>query len=174
MGQGRYVTGAGGRDASARNPDSVVHGRRGCDYAGFLAWCLGYDRHQPGFTAGSDWVNADSMICEAELVGGWFRPLLAPEIGAVIAYCSIDLDRDGRRDRDGHAALIVEPPGCWTASDAAWAALRIIHCSPSIQRRRGHAIDETHAAAWAHRASFRGTSHPRWRTRFLRYVRTGA
>ena len=174
VGHGRYIAGAGGRDASARTPDGVVHGRRGCDYAGFLAWCLGYDRYQPGFTAGSDWVNADSMICEAELVGGWFCPLLAPEIGAVIAYCSIDFDRDGRRDRTGHAALIVELPGCWTTSDTAWAALRIIHCSPSIHRRRGHAIDETHAAAWAHRASFRGASHPRWRTRFLRYVRAGA
>lgn len=172
VGHGRYVVGAGGRDAVARTPDSVVRGRRGCDGAGFLAWCLGYDRHQRGFTPCSDWVNADSMICEAELFGGWFRPLVAPELGAVIAYCSIDLERDGRRDRAGHVALVVALPDRWTADDAAWAAMRIVHCSPSIQRRRGHAIDETHAAAWASRASFRGTSHPRWRTRFLRYLRT--
>ncbi len=174
VGQGRYTVGAGGRDASALTPDSVVRGRRGCDYAGFLAWCLGYDRHQRGFTPVSDWVNADSMICEAEIFGTWFRPLVTPEIGAVIAYCSIELERDGRRDRVGHAALVVEVPDRWTTSEAAWAAMRIIHCSPSIQRRRGHAIDETHAAAWAHRASFRGASHPRWRTRFLRYLRAEA
>jgi hypothetical protein len=112
------------------------------------------------------------MICEAETVGAWFQPLPAPEIGSVVAYCSIELERDGRRDRTGHAALVVDLPDRWTITEAAWTAMRIIHCSPSIQRRRGYAIDETHAAAWAHRASFRGTSHPRWRTRFLRYLRT--
>lgn len=174
MGRGRYLVGAGGRNAAARTPDSVVRGRRGCDYAGFLAWCLGYDRHQRGFTPGSDWISADSMICEAETQGAWFRALAAPELGSVLAYCSIELERDGRRDRIGHAALVVELPERWTVTEAAWAALRIIHCAPSIQRRRGYAIDETHAAAWAHRASFGGTSHPRWRTRFLRYLRASA
>jgi hypothetical protein len=174
VGQGRYVAGAGGRNAAARSPDSVVRGLSGCDDAGFLAWCLGYDRHQRGFTSGSDWVNADSMICEAETTAAWFQPLFVPEIGAVIAYCSIDLECDGRYDRAGHAALIVELPDRWTSCDAAWAAMRIIHCSPSVQRRRGHAIAETHAAAWAHRAGFRGAVHPRWRTRFLRYLRGDA
>jgi hypothetical protein len=139
----------------------VVRGRYGCDYAGFLAWCFGYDRHQPGFTAGSDWINADSMICESETRGAWFQPLVAPEIGAVIAYCSIDLERDGRQARAGHAGLVVGLPDVWGSGDATWSALRIIHCSPSIQRRRGHGIGETHAAAWAHRASFHGSSHPR-------------
>src|SRR5262249_33117222 len=152
VGQGRYVVGAGGRDASARTPESIVRGRRGCDDAGFLAWCLGYDRYQPGFTPASDWVNAHSMIYEAETLRAWFQPLVTPETGAVSAYCSIELERDGRRDRAGHAALVVDVPDRWPPDDAAWTALRIIHCSPSIQRRRGHAIDETHAAAWAHRA----------------------
>jgi hypothetical protein len=172
VGQGRYVVGAGGCDASAARPESVARGKLGCDYAGFLAWCLGYDRYQRGFVPGSDWINADSMIREAETLGTWFRPLVAPEIGAIVAYCSIDLERDGQRDRIGHAALVVEVPDRWSAGETAWTALRIIHCSPSIQRRRGHAIDETHAAAWAHRATFRGTSHPHWRSRFLRYLRT--
>lgn len=172
VGQGRYVAGAGGHDASARSPDSIVGARRGCDYAGFLAWCLGYDRYQRGFTPGSDWVNADSMICEADTLGAWFRPLVAPEIGAVMAYCSIELERDGRLDRAGHAALIVRLPDRWSSGESEWAAMRIVHCSPSVHRRTGHAIDETHAVAWAHRASFRGASHPRWRTRFLRFVRS--
>jgi hypothetical protein len=171
VGQGRYVVGAGGRDAAAPSPDSVIRGRRGCDYAGFLAWCLGYNRHQRGFTCGSDWVNADTMICEAETTGAWFRPLATPEIGAIVAFCSIELDRDGHTDRAGHAALIAELPERWHPGDAAWAAMRLIHCSRSIQRRRGHAIDETHAATWAHRATFHGVSHPHWRARFLRYLR---
>jgi hypothetical protein len=174
VGQGRYIIGAGGRDAAASCPDGTVRGRRGCDYAGFLAWCMGYDRYQRDFTRGSDWVNADSMICEAETAGTWFQPLAAPELGAIVAYPSIALDHDGHRDRVGHAALVVELPEPWSSTDAAWTSLRIIHCSPAIQRRLGHAIDETHAAAWAHRASFRGASHPRWRARFLRYLRAEA
>ena len=114
------------------------------------------------------------MICEAETTCAWFQPLVAPELGAIVAYCSIALEHDGRRERAGHAALVVSVPERWSASEAAWTAMRIIHCSPSIQRRRGYAIDETHAVAWAHRASFRGVAHPRWRTRFLRYLRAEA
>jgi hypothetical protein len=172
VGQGRYVVGAGGRNPTALAPDSLVRGRRGCDYAGFLAWCLGYDRCQRGFTRGSDWVNADSMICEAETTGAWFQPIVAPELGAIVSYCSIELERDGRCDRVGHAALVVGVPERWSYGVAAWTELRVIHCAQSIQRRRGYAIDETHAAAWGHRASFRGVTHPRWRARFLRYVRS--
>jgi hypothetical protein len=173
VGTGRYLVGAGGRDPDAGTPDSVVRGRRGCDYAGFLAWCFGYDRYQRGFVFGWDWINADSMIVEAETCKAWFRPLPEPEIGAIVAYSSIDLECDGHRDRVGHAGLVVALPARWSSDDHAWAALRIIHCSRSIQRRRGHAIDETHAVAWAHRASCRGALHPCWRTRFLRYVHAG-
>lgn len=170
LGRGRYLVGAGGHDPTAPSPDSVVRGRRGCDYAGFLAWCLGYSRRQRGFTSSSDWINADTMIEEAETRALWFLPIAEPEPGAILAYCSISLDRDGQRDRLGHAALITSRPTRWTLADSSWSALRIIHCSPSIQRRHRHAIAETHAASWAHRASFRGISHPHWRARFLRYL----
>lgn len=171
LGRGRYLIGAGGYAPDEPSPESIVRGRRGCDYAGFLAWCLGYSRHQRGFTSSSDWINADSMIEEAETRASWFRPLAEPEPGAILTYCSISLERDGQRDRVGHAALIVERPFRWTSNDAAWAAMRIIQCAPSIQRRHRYAIAETHASAWAHRASFRGATHPHWRARFLRYLR---
>lgn len=170
VGTGRYLVGAGGRDARARTPDSRVRGRRGCDDAGFLAWCFGYDRYQPGFTHGWDWINADSMIIEAETARAWFRQLPEPELGAIAAYCSIALERDSQRDRVGHAGLVAALPATWTTDDLTWSAMRIIHCAPSIQRRHGYAIGETHAVAWAHRASYRGATHPYWRTRFLRYV----
>lgn len=171
IGRGKYLLGAGGYDPGAGSPESTLRGRLGCDYAGFLAWCLGYRRLQRGFTSASDWINADSMIDEAETRGAWFAALAEPELGSLVSFCSIALERDGRPDRLGHAALIVSLPGRWTNSDAGWAAMRIIQCAPSIQRRRGFAIDETHAAAWGHRATFRGVSHPRWRTRFLRLIR---
>lgn len=171
LGQGRYLLGAGGFDPDAPSPYTELRGRTGCDYAGFLAWCLGYPRRHPGLLGTSDWINADTMIEEAETRARWFSLLPEPEPGAILAYCTISLEHDGHRDRPGHAALIVERPPRWTLADASWTAMRIIHASPAIQRRYGHAIDETHAAAWAHRATFRGLTHPHWRTRFLRYLR---
>jgi hypothetical protein len=171
VGTGRYLVGAGGRVPGAARPDSTVRGRRGCDAAGFLAWCFGYDRYQRGFARGWDWVNADSMIAESETFTAWFEEVVEPEVGAVVVYPSVALARDGRYDRVGHAGLVVERPTYWGADAEAWAAMRVIHCAASIQRRHGHAIGETHAVAWADRASCRGASHPRWRTRFLRYIR---
>lgn len=171
IGRGRYRVGAGGHDPRDLSPESLVGGRLGCDYAGFLAWCLGYSRHQRGFTSSADWVNADSMIEESETRGLWFLPLGGPELGAVVAYCSISLERDGQRDRVGHAALVVEHPPRWTSSESDWSAMHIIQCAPSIQRRTRYAIAETHAASWGRRASFRGACHPHWRARFLRYLR---
>lgn len=171
VGTCRYLVGAGGREPRAPSPDDGEPGRRGCDGAGFLAWCFGYDRYHRGFMPGWDWINPDSMIIEAETRRDWFVQLAAPEVGAVVAYCSIDFARDGRRDRAGHAGVVVAIPPSWTADGQGWADVRVIHCARSIQRRCGYAIDETHAVRWAHRASWRGVSHPYWRTRFLRYVR---
>lgn len=174
VGRGHFLRGAGGRSPAAEGPEGPVgpvNGRVGCDGPGFVAWCLGYDRYQPGFAGGWDWVGPDSMILEAESSGRWFRPLGGPEVGALIVYPSIELARDGRTDRPGHVGLIAATPPAWTREEARWAALRVIHCAASLQRRYGHAIDETHAVAWSGRASFQGRSHPRWRTRFLRYVR---
>jgi hypothetical protein len=108
------------------------------------------------------------MIAEAETAGRWFQPLAAPELGAVIVYPSVELERDGARARASHLGIISAVPASWL--DREWTALRVIHCSASLQRRLGHAIDETHAVAWARRATFRGATHPRWRTRFLRYT----
>lgn len=170
VGTGRYLVGAGGLDPRAAIPDTSRGIRTGCDGAGFLAWCLGYPRHHRDFVWGWDWINPDSMIVEAEARGAWFRPVSRPEVGAVLAYPSIDLERDGRTDRAGHAGLIVAAPTSWNGTASAWSAIRVIHCSLSIQRRRGYAIAETHAADWAQRAVFRGASLPRWRTRILRYV----
>lgn len=171
VGRGRYALGAGGRDPGAATPESKVGGRPGCDAAGFVAWCLGYDRYQPGFAGAWDWVGPDSMIADAESARAWFDTLPGPEVGALIAYPSIDLERDGRTDRAGHVGLIVEAPALWSRADTAWTAIRVVHCARSLQRRVGHAIDETHGVGWSQRATFRGHAHPRWRTRFLRYLR---
>lgn len=170
VGRGHFLQGAGGRDPGARGPEGVCGSRVGCDGPGFVAWCLGYDRYQPGFAGGRDWVEPDAMILEAESTARWFQPLATPEVGALIVYPSIELVRAGRIDRRGHVGLVAAAPANWPRDDARWTALRVIHCAASLQRRHGHAIGETHAVAWSSRATFQGHSHPRWRTRFLRYV----
>ena len=40
----------GGKDPYAQHPADWSYGNRTptCDCAGFVAWCLGYDRYQPG------------------------------------------------------------------------------------------------------------------------------
>lgn len=171
VGRGRFLQGAGGRDPGAPGPEGACGSRVGCDGPGFVAWCLGYDRYQPAFAGGWDWVEPDSMILEAESTGRWFQQLAIPEVGALIVYPSIELVRAGRSDRRGHVGLIAVVPTSWPRDDARWTALRVIHCAASLQRRHGYAIGETHAVAWSSRATFQGQSHPRWRTRFLRYVR---
>jgi hypothetical protein len=148
VGRGRFLQGAGGRDPGAPGPEGACGSRVGCDGPGFVAWCL-----------------------EAESTGRWFQPLAIPEVGALIVYPSIELVRAGRIDRRGHVGLIAVAPPSWPRHDARWTALRVIHCAASLQRRHGYAIGETHAVAWSSRATFQGQSHPRWRTRFLRYVR---
>ena len=171
VGRGHFLLGAGGRDPRAPGPEGACGSRVGCDGPGFVAWCLGYDRYQPAFAGGWDWVEPDAMILEAESTGRWFQPLAIPEVGALIVYPSIELVRAGRIDRRGHVGLVAAAPTSWPRDDARWTALRVIHCAASLQRRHGHAIGETHAVAWSSRATFQGQSHPRWRTRFLRYVR---
>lgn len=171
VGRGRFLQGAGGRDPKAPGPFGACGSRVGCDGPGFVAWCLGYDRYQPAFAGSWDWVEPDAMILEAESTGRWFQPLAIPEVGALIVYPSIELVRAGRIDRRGHVGLVAAVPTSWPRDDARWTALRVIHCAASLQRRHGHAIGETHAVAWSSRATFQGQSHPRWRTRFLRYVR---
>lgn len=171
VGRGRFVLGAGGRDPSAPTPETAVGRKVGCDSAGFIAWCLGYDRYQPGFAVGWDWVGPDSMITDAETSNLWFEVVPVPEPGALVVYPSIDLELDGRTDRAGHVGLVVATPPLWHRTDPAWSGLRVIHCARGLQRRVGHAIDETHGVAWSQKASFRGHSHPRWRTRFLRFRR---
>jgi hypothetical protein len=168
------VRGAGGRDPAADGPEGAWRDKVGCDGPGFVAWCLGYDRYQPGFVPGWDWVGPDAMLAEAETASRWFAPLAGPEPGALVVYPSIALTRDGHRDRVGHVGIVVQAPPHWGPTAQPWAALRVVHCTANLWRRQGHAIGETHGVAWSGRASFRGRAHPHWRARFLRYAGAGA
>src|SRR5678816_181281 len=107
IGRGHFLQGAGGRDPGAPGPEGACGSRVGCDGPGFVAWCLGYDRYQPAFAGGWDWVEPDAMILEAESTGRWFQPLAIPELGALIVYPSIELVRAGRIDRRGHVGLVA-------------------------------------------------------------------
>lgn len=175
---------SGGRDPFA--PDCASHWRTlinliavaSCDCAGFVAWCLGYDRYQPdAFMPGSgwDWINCDSMIADARGPQTFYEELIAtgeplrdqrPLPGDVVVFPSIDLDHDGSRDRVGHTGIIVAVAPTWTPGD--WRSLRVAHCSSGNGRR---AIAETSGAPWAGRERFRGLTNPRWTSTILRYRR---
>jgi hypothetical protein len=151
----------GGRNPDAPDPASHWindHGDRvaTCDCAGFVAWCLGFDRYQPGtFEYWDGWINTDSAIFEAENNGEWFERLAAPELGCLIVYPS-----HGKAPNRliGHVGIVVAVPEN--------ARIRVIHCSSGNDRRTGHAIQETDDAAWRDAAD-----KPPKRTRFLRYLK---
>lgn len=175
---------SGGRDPYA--PDPASHWRSPvkrialatCDCSGFAAWSLGYDRHQPG--EDEEWFNTDAMIRDARAGGAtWFRELVLdhadplrrqrPLPGDLAVFGSIDLDRDGARDRVGHVGVIVGVPPSW--APGLWGALEVVHCSGGNDRRFGRAIAKTTGIAWAGRDTFRGRTNPRWAATILRYQR---
>lgn len=67
----------GGNDPNADHCGSPSYGDRvfTSDCVGFVMWCLGLDRLQPGFGGvNGDWLNCKSMIFDAERDGKYFQP----------------------------------------------------------------------------------------------------
>jgi len=149
------------------------------DCAGFVAWCLGYDRYQPeDFHYYGGWINCDSAILDAEGKQEWFAPLIEtgdPERdqralpGDVVVFPSIDLDHDGSRDRVGHIGVIVGVSPRW--KPGAWSELRVAHCSSGNTKKAGQAIAETSGVIWSQREAYKNHSNPRWAARVIRYRR---
>lgn len=174
----------GGRDPDADDPATHWKSKylrtpmATCDCAGFVAWCCGYARKQPGFVKGWDWINCDSMIAEARLVGAWFRVLSQPVAGCIVVYQSIDADNDGDRDRIGHTGIVtgmVDQFGKpmleldWTTP--RWDRLQVAHCSPSNEKRFGWAIAETSGTSFAGKGAYKKEARDEWSSVFLQYQR---
>jgi hypothetical protein len=182
----RLADHSGGRDPFA--PDPASHWRSAikriplatCDCSGFVAWELGYDRHQPGDEAGEDWWNTDAIVRAARsATSTWFHQVLIdhpdplrrqrPLPGDLVVYPSIDLDHDGSRDRVGHIGGIVGVAPIW--APGMWGALEVVHSSKGNDRRLGRAIAKTTGMPWAGAERFRGRTDPRWGAIIVRYQR---
>lgn len=165
----------GGRDPHA--PDCASHWTSAvkriplatADCAGFVAWCLGFDRYQPDrFSTYGGWINCDSAIIDARTSREWFEIAEKPTPGDLIVYPSVDYDRDGDRDRVGHVGVIVDVSA---RVPGTFSGLRVVHCSAGNDRRLGRAIAETDATPWAGAATYRGETRAAWGAVFLRYRR---
>jgi hypothetical protein len=86
----------------------------------------------------------------------------APEIGCVVVYGS--RYPAGMPRRSGHIGIVVGgvSDDFWHGSREEYAALRVVHCSSTNDRRHGQAIRETGGLTWSHE------DRP---ARFLRYLR---
>lgn len=171
----RYVLGAGGRDPKVTDPQSEVRrgGRtfRGLDCSGAACYILGFDRYQPEFEPRGGWVNTDGIIEDARGGRQLFEPVDYPEPGCLVVFPGVDLDRDGKRDRIGHVAFVVEPPAEWDPSTPQFELLRIIDCAPSNARiswSKG-AVAEHRATYFAGKHRFRGLERERWGSMLVRF-----
>jgi len=119
-----------------------------CDCVGFAAWASGFDRLQerrmPHVYDGR--INCDSMRIEAASHGHCFMRLSRPELGCMVAYGSLDHDKDGHRDLAGHVGIVVGVPAEWDATKrSCWAALDVIDCA---SRSPAVAIQHTSGSVW--------------------------
>lgn len=146
----------GGADPYAPHPGSPSYGNRvwTADCIGFVAWCLGLDRYQPGeLPSRGGYLNTDSALIDARTSRRYFAEVEVPEPGDIVVYGS--KYALGVRTEVGHVGLVVAAP---TGLDP-WTA-RVVDCSASASRKVGAAVSERpDARVWRRRGSW------------LRYVR---
>ena len=135
-GEGKYVLGKGGRNPLA---DSPLHDGA-CDCSGFVAWCIGLDRYQPGKVAGGDWIETSAMVRDANYDRNLFVPMNERRPGYILVWGDrqvSDRKRPGKtRTVQGHVGVISEV-------DQHGKVTKVIHCSSGNYRTKGVAIAET-------------------------------
>lgn len=118
------------------------------DCVGFASWASGFDRLQEERMEHvyDGRINCDSMRIEAAHHGKCFARLERPEPGCLVAYGSLDADKDGNRDYAGHVGVVVGVPSEWDVNNReCWRALAVIDCAsryPSV------AIKQTTGMTW--------------------------
>lgn len=135
IGLGIYGLGRGGRRPLASTPLDAL-GR--CDCSGFVAWCHGLDRYQPGQIAG-DWLSCDLVHADATGPRRMWRRVEVADVqpGDALVYPGRHVN--GRRVAIGHCAVVVERP----AVVRSLAEVGAVHChgpsghSPAIARASG-------------------------------------
>lgn len=137
----KYKLGEGGRlwhKDTPWNPHAMA-----CDCSGFVAWCLGMDRHtaDPAYKKwNGGWIETTAIARDAHLEPGvgLFDELPQPQVGALYVYP--DRRVEGKV-RQGHVGIIV-----------GLDPVRVVHCSAGNYRRVGYAIAETDDGLWQRRS----------------------
>jgi len=139
IGQGCvYKLGAGGRKPFAPLP---WIGPPECDCSGFVAWCLGVDRHtdNPWYkNQNGGWIETTAICRDSDSPYGIFTKVKWEDAlpGMLVVYG--DRVIEGTR-RQGHVGIV-------TAVDHGPS--HVIHCSLGNWHKTGDAIQETGPAAW--------------------------
>jgi hypothetical protein len=127
----RYKLGAGGRLWHKQTPWTPA--LMTCDCSGFVAWCLGVDRHtdHPYYKAfNGGWLETTAVERDALAEGvGMFDhvPWADAALGDVLVWG----DRDGHQ---GHIGVVT---------DCSTGPVKVVHCSVGNERRTQDAIRET-------------------------------
>ena len=135
-----YGLGQGGFDPDAEWPWGS---KKLCDCSGFIAWCLGLNRHvdHPRYAPYyGNWLETTAIVRDAKGRFGFFdevSPALAI-LGDLLVYGD-RVNQDGTR-RQGHIGIVSEvgPSG----------PVKAIHCSKGNERHFGDAIHETDSGLW--------------------------
>lgn len=124
------------------DPAAANHVRATADCVGFMAWAAGFDRYQPVRAKPSygGWMNQASILMETRRIGGMFRAIPVPELGAIAVIGDIR-DAAGQRTRPGHVGIVVALDG----RDVKPENVQVAHCSPSNHPRVGQGIAVTSA-----------------------------
>lgn len=106
IGKGVYKLSKGGRVPSNLTP--LVDGQ--CDCSGFVAWCLGVDRYQPGKVAGGDWIETSAVAYDAVHFGSLFSQVWKDHLhqpGDLIVYGdSSRMVQGKKRTAQGHIGVV--------------------------------------------------------------------
>lgn len=164
VGTGKYSLGAGPSNPNALTPFNRAGA---CDCSAFVCWALGVPKHvvlDEGDGSGVDWWNTDGLLAEAR-AGRYFRFVEEGHYlpGDVVVYPSVDLDRDGARDRIGHTGVIV-------SGGPLIAVCEVVHCRPP-RNGKGPAVVRTTGDPFIGKATYRRVTNQKWRARVIRPVR---
>jgi hypothetical protein len=134
VGTGTYGLGKGGRKPLYHFPWSPDDTKRLVDCSGFVAWCLGVDRHFDFDGDGQrEWLETTAVYNDATGAQLRFERVDDAEEADVIVYP--DRKIEGKR-HEGHIGIVSR-----VSEDGSVAA--VIHCSTGNQRKTGNAIAET-------------------------------
>lgn len=152
LNHGVYRLGKGGRRPLALMPfdaDGYL------DCSGYVSWCLGLDRYQPG-RIGGDWISTDTIVRDVTGPRAMFAPVPAAFAGSrlfvgvrpgdLVVYAGRVVA--GVRVAIGHVGVVVEAPH--PLGESAIGECRVAHCAAS-RNPAGGAVRVSDGRPWAAR-----------------------